>query len=113
MAEEFVIAGWMDYGANRDKVLAAFIETAIASRAEPGCLDYRVCADPEDAGRIFVFERWVSEQDLVEHFEMPHIAKFRDAIADLPRHGREIRRYFVSRDEEFSSSHVQAGAGSG
>jgi quinol monooxygenase YgiN len=113
MAEEFVIAGWMDYGANRDKVLAAFIEAAVASRTEAGCLDYRVYADPEDTGRIFVFERWVSEQDLVEHFEMPHIASFRAAIADCARHGRDIRRYFISRDEEFTSSRVRAGAESG
>ncbi|HEY3262901.1 MAG TPA: putative quinol monooxygenase [Pseudonocardiaceae bacterium] len=106
MAEEFIIAGWMDYGENRDKVLAPFIDVAVASREEPGCLDYTVCADPEDAGRIIVFERWTSEPDLVEHFEMPYIAEFRAAIGPYPRLARDIRRYFISRGEEFESAKV-------
>ena len=106
MAEEFIIAGWMDYGENRDKVLEHFAECAAHSRAEPGCLDYVVSADPDTAGRIVVFERWVSEPDLVEHFRMPHIDTFRTAIAPYPRLDRSIRRYFVSRSEEFQSSKV-------
>ena len=104
MAEEFVIVGWMDYGVNRDAVLAAFLECARASREEAGCLDYWVTADAENAGRLYVFERWVSEEALAEHFGTPHIETFRDAVADYPRSGRELRRYFVSRGEEFSTS---------
>jgi quinol monooxygenase YgiN len=106
MAEEFVIAGWLDYGANRDAVLAAFVECARASRSEDGCLDYYVNADAESDGRLYVFERWSSEAALVEHFRTPHIGQFRDAIADFPRSGRSLRRYFVARGEEFSSSSV-------
>lgn len=106
MAEEFIIAGWMNYGSNRDKVLAHFVQCARHSRAEPGCLDYTVCADPHDDGRIFVFERWVSENDLVEHFQTPHITEFRSAIAPYERLGRSLHRYFVSRGEEFNSSSV-------
>ena len=58
MAEEFIIAGWLDYGPNRDQVLEHFTVVAAASRDEPGCLGYTVCADPEHPGRIVVFERW-------------------------------------------------------
>jgi quinol monooxygenase YgiN len=110
MSEEFVIAGWMDYGTNRDKVLAAFIDAAVASREEPGCLDYTVAGDPENAGRILVFERWTSEKDLVAHFAMPHIAEFRAATASYPRADRDIKRHFISRSEAFESSRVRAGA---
>lgn len=106
MAEEFIIAGWMDYGDNRDKVLEHFAECAVHSQAESGCLDYVVSADPGAAGRIIVFERWESEPDLAEHFQMPHITTFRTAIAPYPRLDRSIRRYFVSRSEEFQSSKV-------
>jgi quinol monooxygenase YgiN len=113
MAEEFIIAGWMDYGENRDKVLAPFIDVAVASREEPGCLDYSVCADPEHAGRIIVFERWTSEPDLVEHFKMPYIEQFRTEIAPFPRVARDIRRYFISRGEAFESGKVGGAAGSG
>ena len=104
MAEEFIIWGWLDYGDNRDKVLEHFVKVAVASREEAGCLDYVVCADPEDAGRIVVFERWASEADLTEHFREPHITAFRDAITDYPRSGRRLHRYFVARGEEFQSS---------
>lgn len=106
MAEEFIIAGWLDYGANRDQVLEHFAEVAVQSRKEPGCLDYTVCADPHEAGRVVVFERWVSEPDLVEHFKTPHIADFRVAIAPYQRSGRSLHRFFVARSEDFQSSNV-------
>lgn len=103
MAEEFIIAGWLDYGPNRDKVLEHFAVVAAASRDEPGCLDYTVCADPENSGRVVVFERWAGEDNLIEHFKTPHIATFREAIKPYPRSGRSLHRYFVERREEFQS----------
>jgi quinol monooxygenase YgiN len=106
MAAEFIIAGWMDYGDNREAVLRAFADVALKSREEPGCLDYVVCADPHAAGRIVVFERWESEADLVEHFETAHIAEFREAIAPYPRVGRDLHRYFIESSEQFESAKV-------
>lgn len=106
MAEEFIIAGWLDFGAARDRVLEAFTVCAAASREEPGCLDYVVTADPAEPGRVLVFERWQSEDDLVKHFRTPHIAEFRAAVADYPRKARQLHRYFVARSEQFSSSSV-------
>ncbi len=108
MAEEFIIAGWLDYGPNRDQVLEHFTVVAAASRDEPGCLGYTVCADPENPGRVVVFERWSSEDDLIAHFKTPHIATFRESITPYPRSGRDLRRYFVARSEEFASSSVAA-----
>jgi quinol monooxygenase YgiN len=103
MAEEFIIAGWLDYGPSRDKVLEHFAAVASASRGEPGCLDYTVCADPENPGRVVVFERWADEDDLIAHFKTPHIAAFRDAVKPYPRSGRNLHRYFVAHSEEFQS----------
>ena len=108
MAEEFIIAGWLDYGSNRDKVLEHFTVVAAARRDEPGCLGYTVCADPENPGRVVVFERWAAEEDLVEHFKMPHIAAFREAVRPYPRSGRNLYRYFVARSQEFQSSSAAA-----
>lgn len=104
MAQEFIIAGWMDYGTDRDRVLEHFAACAAASRGEPGCLDYTVCAGFEHPGRVIVFERWASHDDLVEHFKTPHIAALREAIKTYPRSGRSLHRYFVSHREEFQSS---------
>ena len=104
MADEFIIAGWLDYGSNRDQVLEHFVVCAAASRKEPGCLDYVVTADPDEPGRVVVFERWDSEDDLAEHFRTPHIAEFRDAVAGYARVGRDLNRFFIARKEEFQSS---------
>ena len=103
---EFVIAGWLDYGDARDEVLGHFATCAALSRSESGCLDYVVCADPEHAGRVVVFERWASEDDLRDHFRTPHIEEFRKAVSPYPRVGRDLHRYFVARSEEFSSASV-------
>jgi len=108
MPEEFIISGWMDYGPHRDAVLGHFAAVALASRAEPGCLDYTVCGDSENPGRVVVFERWESESHLAAHFRTAHIDRFRSAIDPYPRTGRNIRRYFVSRSEDFQSSRVTA-----
>ena len=47
MAEEFIIAGWLDYGPNRDQVLKHFTVVAAASRDELRCFLTRraVCFD--------------------------------------------------------------------
>jgi quinol monooxygenase YgiN len=108
MGEEFIIAGWLDYGDDRDVVLKHFTVCAAASRDEPGCLGYVVCADPEHAGRVVVYERWASQQDLVDHFGTAHILEFRAAVASYRRVGRDLRRYFIARSEEFSSASVRS-----
>ncbi len=106
MADEFIIAGWFDYGTHRDAVLEHFAKCAAASRDEEGCLDYVASADPAEPGRVVVFERWESEAHLAAHFGTPHIAEFRDAVKDVPRGAKDIRRFFISRSEEFQSSSV-------
>lgn len=103
MAGELIVAGWLDYGPYRDRVLEHFTVVAAASRTEAGCLDYVVCTDPEHPGRLVVFERWASEDDLAAHFRTPHIAAFRAAVRPYPRSGREVRQYVVERGAEFGS----------
>ena len=41
------------------------------SRAEPGCLEYTFSADPLDPGRVLLFERWASQEDLDVHLSLP------------------------------------------
>lgn len=111
MVEELIIAGWMDYGAHRDEVLAHFVECARASREEAGCLDYVVTADPDEPGHLVVFERWACADDLAAHLTTPHIARFREAVAPYPRASRSLRRYAVAHGEEVASSSSLAGRG--
>ena len=51
----------------RDKFLASRHESMRKSRAEPGCLEYVVSADPIEPGRVVLFERWADQASLDAH----------------------------------------------
>ena len=53
--------------ARREEFLAGRVEGMRASRAEPGCLEYTLSADPVDPNRVVLFERWASQEALDEH----------------------------------------------
>ncbi|MFD9396731.1 putative quinol monooxygenase [Streptomyces sp. NPDC060000] len=98
MAEEIIVAGWMDYEpADRDTMLGHLVEAGRRTREEePGCLDYAMTADPADERRIRVYERWVSQQALDEHFATAHIKAFRAAAAGLIRVGVSVQTFSVA-----------------
>jgi quinol monooxygenase YgiN len=61
-----IVAGWLRVdAADRDGYLAAVADVARLARAAPGCLDFTQAADPLDAERINVYERWESDEDLL------------------------------------------------
>jgi quinol monooxygenase YgiN len=92
VAGEIIVAGWMDYEpADRDTMLRHRVEVGRRTREEePGCLDYAMTADPVDERRIRVYERWVSQQALDEHFTTAHIKDFRAATTGLARVGVSV-----------------------
>lgn len=98
MAESIIVAGWMDYEPDdRDTMLKALAELGRRTRAaEPGCLDYAMTADPDDERRIRVYERWVSQQALDEHFKAAHMKDFRSASAGLTRVGVSLDVHTVA-----------------
>ena len=57
--------------AHRDAFLAGRMERMRTSRAERGCLEYTFSADPLDPGRVVLFERWASQEDLDAHLAAP------------------------------------------
>jgi len=63
-----IVAGTIEVDADqREAFLAGRIEGMRTSRAEPGCLEYTLSADPVDPGRIVLFERWARQEDLDAH----------------------------------------------
>jgi quinol monooxygenase YgiN len=48
----------------RDRWVAAHDAVTRTARAQPGCLDLHLSADPLEAGRINLYEQWESEQAL-------------------------------------------------
>lgn len=60
-----IIAGWLHVDPEeRDRYLDGCAEVVRLARAAPGCLDFALCADLLDPGRITVYERWESDEDL-------------------------------------------------
>jgi quinol monooxygenase YgiN len=104
-----VVAGWIDFTpADRDAALAAFADVVAASRQEPGCIDYAFTPDPDDPGRVRVFEHWVSDAALTEHLTLPHVQALRGAIAGLTRTGRQMTHHTVTASRPMGSSSASA-----
>jgi quinol monooxygenase YgiN len=63
-----IVAGvfTMDPG-QREAYLAGRMELMRVSRAEKGCIEYTFAADPLDPGRVVLFEKWESQEDLDAH----------------------------------------------
>ena len=53
---------------------------AAASRAEPGCISYRLYEDTEIDNEFVFVEEWESEEDLQRHFATAHVAELMQAI---------------------------------
>ena len=63
-----VVGGTFEFDpAHRDAFIAGRYEMMRNSRAEPGCLEYVFSADPLDAGRVVLYERWDSQEALDAH----------------------------------------------
>ncbi len=76
-----VVIGRVSTDADKREELMRIGETvAAASRAEAGCISYRVY-EATDLENEFVFvEEWRSDEALQQHFATPHIAEFMRAI---------------------------------
>lgn len=75
----------------RDAFVAGSRAAVVAARVAPGCLDFVVAADPIDADRVNVFERWASEAELLA-FRGEGPAN--DQMADIV--SGDVQRYEIS-----------------
>jgi len=55
-----------------------------ASRAESGCLDYVFSQELSAPERLRVLEVWESMEALEAHFQLPHMARFNEALRAHP-----------------------------
>ena len=63
-----IVGGWFEVDPDRrDDFVAERSDVIRRSRAEHGCIEYVIAADPVDPGRAVLFERWASEADLDVH----------------------------------------------
>ena len=63
-----IVGGWFEVDpSERDAFVAAQADAIRRSRAEQGCIEYVIAADPVEPGRAVLFERWASQADLDAH----------------------------------------------
>jgi len=79
-----------------ERLSAAAAEMMAATHEEPGCIEYVFSVSVADPGAVQIFEVWESGEDLDKHFEMPHMATFREALGSVTITGRDLNRYEVS-----------------
>lgn len=69
-----------------DAFMPLMTENAAASlRDEPGCQQFDVCRDPEDPGRVFLYELYDDSAAFEAHLGMPHFKSFDAATRDMIR----------------------------
>jgi quinol monooxygenase YgiN len=63
-----IVGGWFEVEpSDRDAFVAQRVDAMRRSRAETGCIEYVIAADPVEPGRVVLFERWESQADLDAH----------------------------------------------
>jgi quinol monooxygenase YgiN len=80
----------------RDEYLDQMMPITVAGRSEPGCLDHLMSPDPSEPGRILIYERWATAEDLERHLSAHRPAVRADAVPVL---AREIVKYEVAASE--------------
>jgi quinol monooxygenase YgiN len=80
---------------HRAAFLSANADVVAQARHATGCLDFVQAADPLDASRINIFERWDTEE---------HLLAFRGAgqpdSDSPPIQAADVKRYIISAVEE-------------
>jgi quinol monooxygenase YgiN len=97
-----IVGGWFEVDpSERDAFVAGRVEAMVRSRAEKGCIEYVIAADPVDPGRAVLFERWESQADLDAHAAAARQAPKSDAPSVTPT-AMSIRVYDVTGERSLS-----------
>ena len=71
----------------------------VASRAEPGCIDYAYSLDIFDPSLVHVIERWESREALTAHGASDHLKAWRNTWKALDICERNLRLYEAEAEE--------------
>jgi quinol monooxygenase YgiN len=66
-----------------ERFLAAAFAVIPPTRAEAGCVEYRLHRNDERPGTFSFYEIWRTDEDLDHHMKTPHIAAFIAAIEPI------------------------------
>ena len=66
-----IVAGFIDVDPTvRAEFLEAMREAIVATHSESGCIEYTFAADAIEPGRVRLFERWETKDDLLTHLAL-------------------------------------------
>lgn len=79
--------------ADIDAMKAAIAAMEAASRQESGCIDYTFSVELSNPTMMRITEKWESLEALQAHFNEPHMADFRKAMAAHPPKSTDVTFY--------------------
>ncbi|MFT5267795.1 MAG: quinol monooxygenase YgiN [Acidimicrobiales bacterium] len=95
-----IVAGTINIDpADGDRLRIAAADMMAATHEEPGNIEYVFSVNVVDPGSIQIFEVWESGEDLEKHFTLPHMATFRETLAEITIIGTNLHRYEVASHE--------------
>jgi quinol monooxygenase YgiN len=98
-----VVVGRVKTDAEKRAALIEIAQTvAAASRAEQGCVSYRVYEDTELEGDFVFVEEWEDDAALERHFATPHIAAFMQAIPTAIVAQPDVRFHTIASSKDLS-----------
>jgi quinol monooxygenase YgiN len=62
---------------------SALREAAVATRQQPGCVEFTLYRRKDDRATIVGFERWSSEADHAKHLQGAHVQKLMGLMMDI------------------------------
>jgi quinol monooxygenase YgiN len=65
-------------------------EVAIASRGEPGCLEFQAFRARRDPALFYIHSRWRDEAAFATHADLPHTVRYLETIDGLIDQPREV-----------------------
>lgn len=95
-----IVAGSFEFEpADRDEFLAQRTPAIVATREEPGCLEYVMSADPVNPARVVLFERWADQAAFDQHMAVVQSAP-RPSGGPAPK-GMSVEIYDVAGVRSF------------
>jgi quinol monooxygenase YgiN len=94
-----IVAGHFEVDpSDQEAFVASKVEAMRSTRDEAGCLEYAMTADPLDATRVLLFERWADQASFDAH--MAGLATAPKSTGPAPK-GFDVKIYDISGERSF------------
>jgi quinol monooxygenase YgiN len=88
--------------ARREALLEVGQAVAAASRAEEGCISYRLYEDTEIPNEFVFVEEWKDEEALTRHFQTAHVRDFMRGIGAMILSPPDVKFHTVASSRDLA-----------